>query len=99
MRLETAAEVAVAVVLHELLRDVQVDAERVGPDRRDELRHPLDAGLARLDGPDVPEQQRVGRSVAHPVAVDLLRVAPHGALRADAERQAALLGARSRGRG
>ena len=90
-RVDDAAEVAIAVLLDQLLPGVQVDRERVRADRpreRDDARRPH---RERLHGADVAEQHDLGRDVAHLIRRREIGVLVHRALRADAERDARCL--------
>ena len=89
---EAAAEVAVAARLDQLLRRVEVDADGVGADPAHQLldlRRPEGGGLHEAE---VGEHQRRRRMRAHRERVLELGRPLHGALRAEPEGDAVLLG-------
>ena len=90
--LERAAEVAIAARLRQLLRRIEVDAQRVGLDARHRLADRGRGHLPELDHAEVREQVDLGRAPAHFVGVGQLGVLQHRALAAQAEGDAVPLG-------
>ena len=86
--IEAAAEVAVAIVLDDFLRRVEVDAERVCIDGADEVLQLGRGAGCGLHGSDVAEQERGGCDIAHRIGAERGRVSEHRSLGADAEADA-----------
>ena len=94
MRVQRAAEVAVAARLRDLLRGVQVDAQRVGLDALHHLAHRRGRQRRDLHRAEVGEQVDVGRGAPDLVGRRQLGVQQHRALAAEAERDAVRGGGR-----